>query len=87
MHIPHAISNHVGDSDSVLLCKGSLRDESIKELPFWSQPHHHINLISGPKDLQELDDGIVANPPQEGTSDSHTSLPSLILVSITFIAK
>ena len=63
MHIPHAISNHVGDSDSVLLCKGSLRDESIKELPFWSQPHHHINLISGPKDLQETDDGTVANPP------------------------
>ena len=63
MHIPHAISNHVGDSDSILLYKGSLRDKPIKELPFWTQPHHHVNSILGPKDLQELDDGTVANPP------------------------
>ena len=63
MHIPPAINNHMGDSDSILLCKGSLRDELIKEFPFWTQLYHHVNLISGPKDLQELDDGTVANPP------------------------
>lgn len=62
MHIPLTISNRVGHSDSILLCKGSLRDELIKELPFWTQPHHHVNSILGPKDLQELDDGTVANP-------------------------